>query len=114
LIAALVLSLLPGSLWAFGRPRWTKAKPHFETRDGHVFAVAVGKAKDDNEALATAAAEERARAELLRFLQGKSPGADVSGQVRGAVAAAVWRAGRGVVYVRLELDTSATPSPAGP
>jgi hypothetical protein len=107
LSAALVLSLLPGGLGAAGRPKWTKAKAHFEVRAGRTYAVAVGKAKDANEALASATAEGRARADLLRLLQGKKPGADVQGQVRGAEVVETWRTGRGVVYVRVELDTSA-------
>ena len=102
-----VLCLSPGTLWA--RPRWTRAKPHFETRAGRVFAVAVGKAQGENEALARVAAEDRARADLLRLIQGTPPNASAEGEVRGARAVEVYDAGGGVVYVRLELETSPKP-----
>ena len=108
-VLILVLCLSPGTLWA--RPKWTMAKPHFETRAGRVFAVAVGKAKDENKSLARVAAEDRARADLLRLIQGKSPSANVEGAVKGAQAVEVYDAGRGVVYVRLELETSPKPAP---
>jgi hypothetical protein len=89
------------------RPRWTRAKPHFEMRAGHRFGVAVGMARDVNKPLARSAAEERARAELLRLLQNKPPFADVEGRVRGAFPAAVYESGADTVYVRLELDVTA-------
>jgi hypothetical protein len=107
-----ILCLSPGTLWA--RPRWTRAKPHFETRAGRVFAVAVGKAKDQNTSLARVAAEDRARAGLLRLIQGKSPRASAEGEVKGAQAVEVYDAGNGVVYVRLELETSPKPPSRGP
>ena len=109
-----VLCLSPGTLWA--RPTWTRAKPHFETRAGRVFAVAVGKAKDRNASLARVAAEDRARADLLRLIQGKSQSASAEGEVKGAQAVDVYDAGGGLIYVRLELETSSGPpsqEPAG-
>lgn len=106
LAAVLALNVLSSVAWAAHRPKWTKAKPHFEMRDRRAYAVAVGRAEDANEALAAVAAEGRARADLLRLLQGRSPGADVEGEVKGAVVAEVWRAGNGIVYVRLELESS--------
>src|SRR5437764_705745 len=102
-----VLCLTTGMLWA--RPKWTTAKPHYETRGGRVFAVAVGKAKDKNEALARAVAEERARAELARLLQGKPLNASVEEEVKGGRVVEVYNAGRGVVYVRLALETPRRP-----
>jgi hypothetical protein len=113
-IVVLALFALPDGSWAVARPKWTRTRPHFEIRNRRVFAVAVGKAQDANEALATAAAEERARASLLRLLQGKSPGADVMGEVKGARVVEVWRARGGIVYARLEVDTSASPQSATP
>ncbi len=107
-----VLCLSSGTLWA--RPKWTGAKPHFELRAGRVFAVAVGKAKDTNAALARVAAEEWARASLLRLIQEKSQSASVEGAVKGAQAVEVYDAGGGVVYVRLELETSPKPPSRGP
>ena len=96
-----VLCLSPGMLWA--QPKWTKAKPHFETRAGRVFAVAVGKAKDTNTALARVAAEDRARADLLRLVRGTPPNASAEGVVKGAQAVAVYDAGPEGVYIRVEL-----------
>ena len=110
LIAALCLS--PGTLWA--RPQWTRAKPHFETRAGRIFAVAVGKAKDENASLSRVAAEDRARTDLLRLIQGKSPSANVEGEVKGAQAVEVYKKSNGVVYVRLELETAPQPPSPGP
>jgi hypothetical protein len=107
-----VLCLSPGTLWA--RPKWTRAKPHFETRAGRIFAVAVGKAKDQNAELARVAAAELARADLLRLIQGKPQGASVEGEVKGAQVAEVYNARSGVVYVRLELETAPKPPPRGP
>ena len=107
-----VLCLSPSTLWA--RPKWTRAKPHFETRAGRVFAVAVGKAKDKNAALARVAAEESARADLLRLIQGKPPSASAEGDVKGAQAVEVYNAGLGVVYVRLELEMGPKPPFQGP
>ena len=101
---AAVLCLSPGTLWV--RPKWTRADPHFETRAGRVFAVAVGKAKDKNAALARVAAQDRARADLLRLIQGRPSGASAEGEVKGAQAVSVYNAGRGTVYVKLELATS--------
>jgi|GEM_PF-1520566 len=87
------------------RPRWTRAKPHYETRGARRFAVAVGEATDKNIPLARSAAEERARADIARLIGGLPPGADVpKTQVKGAQAVAFYEAGGGRVFVRLELD----------
>lgn len=112
LLAAAALLLLACTANAgFLRPRWTRAKPHYETRRGHKVAIAVGTAKDANLALARSTAEERARADLLRLLQGMPPLADAEGRVAGAVAAEVYKSGRRV-YVRLELDVTQPLVPA--
>jgi hypothetical protein len=71
--------------------------------------VAVGKAKERNAALARVAAEERARADLLRLIQGNPPRASAEGKVKGARAVEVYESWGGVVYVRLELETSPEP-----
>ena len=70
--------------------------------------------KDKNEMLARIAAEDRARADLLRLIQGKSPDASAEGEVKGTQAVEFYNAGRGVVYVRLELETSPKPPSRGP
>lgn len=94
------------------RPRWTRAKPHFERRGGKTFAVAVGQAQDQKDrALARASAEERARADLLRLIQGKAPNASAQGQLNGAVPVQVYEAGKGTVYVRVELETASGTTP---
>jgi hypothetical protein len=86
------------------RPRWTRAKPHYENRGEHRYAVAVGEAKDLNISLARSAAEERGRAALLRFLQDKPPFADVEGHVKLASPVQFYDAGGGRVFVRLEME----------
>ena len=111
-LLALLLSAALPVREAWSRPRWTRAKPHFETRDGRRVAVATGKAKDPSRALARAATEEHARADLLRLLQGKPSGADVEGLVKGAQPTAVYERGRWV-YVRLELDLGVASLPSG-
>lgn len=110
-VALIVMCLLPGAAWA--RPGWTKAKPHFETRFGRVFAVAVGKAKDANPALARAAAEARAREGLLKLVEGRPDAAFVQGSVQGARVAEFYTTWLGTVYARLELET-APALPSGP
>ena len=109
--ALIAVCLLPGAAWA--RPRWTKAKPHFETRSGRVFAVAVGKAKDANPALARAAAEARAREGLLKLIEGRPDAAFVQGSMQGARVAEFYITWLGTVYARLELET-APALPSGP
>jgi hypothetical protein len=110
-LAAALLLIAASAHAGWLRPRWTRAKPHFETRDGRRVAVAAGKAKDLNVSLARSAAEERARADLLRLLQDKPPFADVEGRVRLAAPAAFYDDGGGVVYVRLELDVTDSSKP---
>jgi hypothetical protein len=94
------------------RPRWTRAKPHFEHRGGKAFAVAVGQAQDQKDrALARVTAEERARADILRLIQGKPSSASASGQVNGVVPVQVYEASGGTVYVRVELEMPAGATP---
>jgi hypothetical protein len=111
--AALLLACSARAGFFSLRPRWTRAKPHFERRDGRLIAVAAGTAKDANPSLARAAAEDRARAGLLLLLQGKPPDADAQGWVRGAKLVDVYKAGRGRVYVRLELDAAGLKATSG-
>lgn len=108
--AAAIFSCLSTARAGLFSPRWTRAKPHYETRTGRRIAVAAGKAKDLNRALARAVAEERARTELLRLLQGKPPASNAEGLVPGARVAAVYESGRWV-YVRLELDAGPASGP---
>lgn len=85
------------------RPAWTRRAPRIERRAGKRYAVAVGAVASDNLALARAAAEERARANLLRFLQRKAAFQDLEGRVVGAVVADSYAGRDGMVWVRLEL-----------
>lgn len=113
LAGALLLAPAADAGFFTPRPRWTRAKPHFELRDGRRIAVAAGYAKDADPSLARSAAEDRARAGLLRLLQGKPPDSAAEGWVRGAKVVDVYNAGRGRVYVRLELDATALKAPSG-
>jgi len=109
LLAAALLLTAGAASASWLRPLWTRVKPHYETRAGRRYAVAVGRAQDQNIPLARSAAEERGRAALLRFLQNKPPFADLEGRVKGAVPAAFYEAGDGTVYARLELELKPAP-----
>lgn len=85
------------------RPKWTKARPHFEKRGEKRIAVAVGRAKAANLALARTAAEDNGRAALLKLIQGKGPAESGEGLVNGAQAVEFFEAAQDVVYVRMEM-----------
>ena len=104
LLAALLLA--PAAVEAqfvSQRPAWTRRKPMVVKRGRERVAIAVGYAKFDNPALARAAAEGRARAELLRYLQKKHAKESFDGELSGAFIVDVWGRRDGSTYVRLEL-----------
>ena len=83
-------------------PSWTAAPPAVIMRGRKRYAVAVGQALTGEKALARAAAEERARAEILRLLHGKHSGVSVQGAVIGAQVKRSYTAPDGRVFVELE------------
>jgi hypothetical protein len=103
-ILALALLMTAASASAgWFRPRWTRAKPHIETRGGKRVAVAVGMGRDENVSLARSVAQDRGRAALLHLLQDKPPFSDVEGHVRLAVPVEYYQDGPSTFYVRMEL-----------
>lgn len=88
-------------------PAWTRERPRFFDRDGRRFASAVGSAQVGNPALARAAAEDRARADLLRLIAGGASGDALSGTLRGArITDAFTSKKRGKVFIRVEVDAA--------
>lgn len=88
-------------------PAWTRERPRFFDRDGRRFASAVGSARIGNLFLARTAAEDRARADLLRLIEGGAPGRALSATLRGArMTDAFTSKKRGQVFVRVEVDAT--------
>jgi len=88
-------------------PAWTREAPHFFDRDGRRFACAVGSAQVGNLALAHTAAEDRARADLLRLIEGGFPEGALSGTLSGArITDTFTSKRRGKVFVRVEVDAA--------
>lgn len=85
-------------------PRWAKQKPRFMERGGRRLAVAVGSATTENQALGRSVAQDRARAALLRLLQGKPAGADAEGTLAGARVVNSFRTKGGRHYVEVEVE----------
>lgn len=87
------------------QPSWTNQRPHFVEHAGERYATAVGHARRvDNLPLARAVAEDRARADLARLLEGRAPAADVSAPLPGARLTDSYTVKRdGEVYVRMEV-----------
>ncbi len=83
-------------------PAWTQQPPALIMDGNRRVAVAVGMARADNEALARAAAEDRARASIARLLEGKSSTASVEMAVTGARIVQTYTAADGRVFVQLE------------
>jgi hypothetical protein len=90
-------------------PDWTRLPPHLVVREGRLQAVAVGQAHAGNVSLARAVAEERARADLLRFLQGRAAEAEVKGLIAGAKVSNAFTSRRGRVYVELGVQADEAP-----
>ncbi len=88
-------------------PAWTQERPHFFAQDGRQFASAVGRARTVDPALARAAAEDRARVDLLRLLHGGTPGGSFQGALAGARMTDAFTSKRtGEVFVRLEVEAN--------
>lgn len=87
-------------------PAWAQEVPHFFVRDGVRFASAVGHARVRNVALARSAAEDRARVDLLRLIEGAAPDGAVEGALPGAHTTDSFTSKKdGQVFVRLEVRT---------
>ena len=86
-------------------PAWVHESPHFLNHDGRRFAAAVGSAQADNPALARVAATDRARADLLKLIQGGEPGDALAGVLTGSrVTDAFASKTQGLVFVRVEVE----------
>jgi hypothetical protein len=86
-------------------PGWARESPRFFNRGGRRFASAVGSARAENRALARVAATDRARADLLRFINGATAGEAITGELSGArVTNAYTSRTRGEVFVRVEAE----------
>lgn len=93
-------------------PAWVDESPHFFNRDGRRFAAAVGGAQVKNQALARAAATDRARADLLRLIKGGRPADALAGVLTGArVTDAFASRMRGQVFVRVEVEAARRRGP---
>ena len=90
-------------------PAWTRESPHFFSRGGLRFGSAVGWARSGNIALARAAAEDRARVDLLRLIKGVKAEEAVAGALPGARIMDSFTSSEGKVFVRVEVG--ATPAP---
>lgn len=99
--------------WAFaasvphggeGLPSWARERPHFFDQNGRRFASAVGHAQIGNLALARMAAQDRARADILRLIQGNSAASSAEGTLRGARVTDFFASRKGQVYVRVEAE----------
>lgn len=88
-------------------PSWARERPHFFDQNGRRFAAAVGRARIGNLALAQTAAQDRARADLLRLIQGKPAESRAKGTLRGARVTEIYASRNGQVYVRVEVDVDA-------
>jgi hypothetical protein len=84
-------------------PAWAQEPAHFFMRDGIRFASAVGSVQVGNPALAEAAAEGRARGELLRLIRGAQGVGEVQGSLPGARTTDSFTSNDGTVYVRVEV-----------
>jgi hypothetical protein len=89
-----------------GAPSWVNEAPHFFKRGGRTFASAVGRARIADLPLARSAAQDRARADLLRLLQGKTATGRVEGELRGARVTDSYQSKKDGVFVRLEIETA--------
>jgi hypothetical protein len=89
-------------------PAWTLEAPHFFSRDGARFASAVGWAKAGNAALGRAAAEDRARVDLLRLIAGAPSPNALAGNLPGARMTDSYASKEGKIFVRVEV-----PAPPG-
>lgn len=87
-------------------PAWAKEAPHFFMRDGVRFASAVGSVRFANVVLARAAAEDRARADLIRLIGGGTPDGAVEGALPGASPTDFFTKKNGQVFVRVEVRTT--------
>jgi hypothetical protein len=95
-----------------GAPAWTQETAHYDRRGVRRFASAVGWARIGDPALAREAAEERARGELLRFLHGGPAVGAVEGPLAGARTTDFYAAKDGLVFARVEVETSHGDEPA--
>ena len=92
-------------------PAWALERPHFFERDGRRFACAVGRAKVANVGLARAAAEDRARVELVKLITGAAEGEAVEASLRGArMTDSFTSKTDGQVFVRVEVQTTPAAS----
>lgn len=88
-------------------PAWVRESPHFFMRDGARFASAVGSSRSRNAGLARAAAEDRARVDLIRLIDGVAPDGAVEGALSGAQPTDFFTSKKdGQVFVRLEVRTA--------
>ena len=85
-------------------PAWASESPHFFNRGGRRFASAIGWASGGNPALARAAAEDRARVDLLRLIKGGAAGGPLQGALPGARMTDSFASKQGgKVFVRVEI-----------
>jgi hypothetical protein len=84
-------------------PAWTQEAPRFFSRGGVRLASAVGWAKSRNISVGRAAAEDRARVDLLRLISGLPSANAVSGDLPGASATDAYTSKDGMIYVRVEI-----------
>jgi hypothetical protein len=88
-------------------PAWAREKPHFFEREGRRYASAVGRARVRDAALARAAAEDRARGDLLRLIAGGAPGAAIEGSLLGSRMTDSFTSKEdGQVFVRVEVQAA--------
>jgi hypothetical protein len=85
-------------------PDWLFESPHFFHREGIRFASAVGSARVGDPALARVVAEDRARVQLLRLMEGGTAGGELEGDLPGARPVDAFISTRyGKVFVRVEV-----------
>lgn len=82
-------------------PEWTKRKPEIVTEGARRVAHAVGSAHAGDLALSRAAAEDRARYELARLVDGRASVVGSEVTVNGARVVQTYSAADGTVYVEL-------------
>jgi hypothetical protein len=98
---------LPGTQTSEVLPAWALEPAHFFNRGGRRFASAVGRAEAGDFALARTAAEDRARVDLLKLLEGAGSKDAVEGSLPGARMTNSFTSKRGgQVFVRVEVEAA--------
>ena len=90
-------------------PPWARENPRFFERDGRRFASAVGRVRVTDPALARSAAEDRARVELLKLIDGTAGTGTSTGALPGARMTDSFTSANGEVFIRVEVAAPQKP-----